>query len=414
MAAEWAGFTTVGQVEWADYPTKVLEKHWPDVPRWRDIRELTYDKFVERTGLRTVDLISGGFPCQPFSVAGKQKGKRDDRYLWPEMLRVISEIKPTWVLGENVPGILRIAGKTVCEDLEREGYAVTVFNFEAAAVGAPHRRDRVFFVANRQGGNEQEQQKCDNREEHKRRTQVRYGLGAGRGSKDGDSSERVEIGSGVTTEVSENVENTRCPLRQGGIIKGTDANEDREGTANITERPNCPSKANVADTNHTGNRTPTSRIDGNGQEKNKGWEEQPLIRTCRCGENVADTESDRRKCKAQQEMDGEKNCGKSGYRFDYGSKNVADTARVYVQGQHNRQEQGQLRGSCRRAVESDVGGVVDGISYWLDGYWRVEPDIPRVATGVKNRVDRLKCLGNAVVPQQVYPILKAIAEIETR
>ena len=127
IAAEWAGFQTVGQVEWADYPTKVLEKHWPDVPRWRDIRELTYDKFVERTGLRTVDLISGGFPCQPFSVAGKQKGKRDDRYLWPEMLRVIREIKPTWVLGENVPGILRIAGKTVCEDLEREGYAVTVF-----------------------------------------------------------------------------------------------------------------------------------------------------------------------------------------------------------------------------------------------------------------------------------------------
>ena len=146
LAAEWAGFTTVGQVEWADYPTKVLEKHWPDVPKWRDIRSVTAEDFYNRTGLRTVDLISGGFPCQPFSVAGKQKGKRDDRYLWPEMLRVIREIKPTWVLGENVPGILRIAGKTVCEDLEREGYAVTVFNFEAAAVGAPHRRDRVFFV----------------------------------------------------------------------------------------------------------------------------------------------------------------------------------------------------------------------------------------------------------------------------
>jgi len=263
LAAEWAGFTTVGQVEWADYPTKVLEKHWPNVPRWRDIRELTYDKFVERTGLRTVDLISGGFPCQPFSVAGKQKGKRDDRYLWPEMLRVIREIKPTWVLGENVPGILRIAGKTVCEDLEREGYAVTVFNFEAAAVGAPHRRDRVFFVAH----------------------------------------------------------SNDLRLQEHEICKSA-----------IFEQP---------------------------------------------GQDVADTE------------------------------------RVYVQGQHNRQEQGQFRGSCRRAVESRLGRVVDGISCWLDGYWRVEPDIPRIATGVKNRVDRLKCLGNAVVPQQVYPILKAIAEIET-
>jgi DNA (cytosine-5)-methyltransferase 1 len=146
IAAEWAGFTTIGQCEFADYPYKVLQKHWPDVPKWRDIRDLTGGDFYEQTGHKTVDIISGGFPCQPFSVAGKQKGKRDDRYLWPEMLRVITEIEPTWVIGENVSGIIKIAGKTVCEDLERAGYTVTVFDFEAAAVGAPHRRERVFFV----------------------------------------------------------------------------------------------------------------------------------------------------------------------------------------------------------------------------------------------------------------------------
>ena len=147
LAAEAAGFVTVGQCEWADYPTKVLEKHWPDVPRWRDIRTLTKESFYERTGLRTVDVVSGGFPCQPFSVAGKQGGKEDDRYLWPEMLRVIRELRPRWVLGENVPGLINLALDTVLSDLDREGYTAQTFVVPAAGVDAPHRRDRVFIVA---------------------------------------------------------------------------------------------------------------------------------------------------------------------------------------------------------------------------------------------------------------------------
>lgn len=147
LAAEWAGFKTIGQCENADYPTKVLEKHWPDVPRWRDIRELTKESFFERTGLRTVDLVSGGFPCQPFSVAGKHGGTEDDRYLWPEMLRVIQELQPTWVIGENVPGIINLALDEVLASLEDSGYEAETLIIPACGVNAWHKRERVCIVA---------------------------------------------------------------------------------------------------------------------------------------------------------------------------------------------------------------------------------------------------------------------------
>ncbi len=146
LAAEWAGFKSIGQCEWADYPTKVLEKHWPDVPRWKDIRTLNGASFYERTNRRTVDVISGGFPCQPFSVAGKQRGKDDDRYLWPEMVRVIKELRPTWVVGENVAGIINMALDTVLSDLEAAGYTVRTFVLPACGVNAPHQRYRTAIV----------------------------------------------------------------------------------------------------------------------------------------------------------------------------------------------------------------------------------------------------------------------------
>ena len=148
LAAEWAGFESVGQCEFADYPTKILEQHWPDVTRWRDIRTLTGGSFYERTGLRTVDIISGGFPCQPFSTAGKQRGEEDDRYLWPEMVRVIAELRPTWVVGENVAGIINMALDKVLSDLEGQGYTTRTFLIPAAGVNAPHQRYRTAIVAN--------------------------------------------------------------------------------------------------------------------------------------------------------------------------------------------------------------------------------------------------------------------------
>lgn len=147
IAAEAAGFRSVGQCEWADYPHKILEQHWPDVPRWRDIRTLTKEDFLERTGQKTVTILSGGFPCQPFSQAGKRRGFDDDRYLWPEMLRVIEDIRPTWVLGENVAGIVNMALDQVLADLEAQDYTAGAVVIPACAVEAPHRRDRVAIMA---------------------------------------------------------------------------------------------------------------------------------------------------------------------------------------------------------------------------------------------------------------------------
>lgn len=147
LAAEWAGFSTVGQCEWADYPYAILEKHWPDVPKWRDIRSLTKESFYAKTGLHTVTIVSGGFPCQPFSIAGKRRGDQDDRYLWPEMFRVITELRPRWVLGENVTGIINMALDQALFDLESIGYSTGAVVIPACAANAPHRRDRIAILA---------------------------------------------------------------------------------------------------------------------------------------------------------------------------------------------------------------------------------------------------------------------------
>ena len=151
LAAEWAGFETVGQCEWADYPTKVLEKHWPNVPRWRNIYDFGAVEFERRTGQKTVDCISGGFPCQPHSVAGKREASDDERDLWPEMRRVISEIKPRWVVGENVRGLLSSEDgrffRGILGDFANLGYDVAWCVTSAAAVGAVHRRERLAIIA---------------------------------------------------------------------------------------------------------------------------------------------------------------------------------------------------------------------------------------------------------------------------
>ena len=141
LAAKWNGYRTLAFCDNEPYAQAVLRKHWPDVPCHKDIREVRGDLYAG------VTLLTGGFPCQPFSVAGKQRGKTDDRYLWPEMLRVIREARPAWIIGENVAGIVNMALDQVHTDLEAEGYEVESLIIPACAVDASHKRDRVWILA---------------------------------------------------------------------------------------------------------------------------------------------------------------------------------------------------------------------------------------------------------------------------
>ena len=306
LAAEMAGIKTVGQCEWADFPRAVLEKHWPNLPRWRDIRTLTKESFYEQTGLRTVDVVSGGFPCQPFSVAGKRGGKDDDRYLWPEMLRVIRELQPTWVVGENVSGIVDLALDTVLTDLEAEGYEVQCFLIPACGVDAPHKRYRVAIVAH------------------------------------------TVNGSGS--------------VRRNGQLSNAEA-DGRSGT--------------------------DYRGGAEGFLAGQWWQDEPTADRMADGlrAEVHGADSD------TQSISGERRtCGQM---LDAQFTNCSSRER-------ERERAEQVPRSARRASRTH--------SAWEN--WPTEPDVGRVVDGLPDRVDRLKCLGNAVVPQQFYPIFEAIAKIE--
>lgn len=138
------GYETVAFCEYDEHAQKVLRKHWPDTEIIGDIRELADDADRFR-GL--VDIITGGYPCQPFSTAGKRRGDQDDRHLWPEMLRVIEAVRPRWVIGENVAGHITMGLDTVLSDLEGAGYSSRCYVIPAVAADAPHRRDRCWIVA---------------------------------------------------------------------------------------------------------------------------------------------------------------------------------------------------------------------------------------------------------------------------
>lgn len=138
LAGKWAGHTTLQFVEIDKFCQKVLAKNFPSIPIHDDIKTFRWDK--------PIDLLTAGFPCQPFSIAGKKKGKEDARYLWPEVIRVIGECRPSWVILENVSGIIPMLDP-ILEDLEKKNYDWRTFLIPASTIGAPHKRERLWIVA---------------------------------------------------------------------------------------------------------------------------------------------------------------------------------------------------------------------------------------------------------------------------
>ena len=296
------GFETVAFCDIDKYSKKVLKKQWPNVKQYEDIKELNYER-LKTDGIGPIDIITGGYPCQPFSIAGRKKGEEDPRHLWPEYFRLIKELRPSWVIGENVSGHIKLGLDTVLENLESEGYSARTFSISASSVGAKHQRERIWIVANaRQHGGRIEP--TGNSE------------GTGRGSL--ETTER----SADTDTISRSSEGEET------LANSVELGLEKHGHSETTE--SIKRGETMADTNVEGRQGRIYR----GQ--NKEWESQQRY---------------------------------------FGRNSAA----------HGQQEQ---------------------------NWWDTEPELGRVAHGIPNRVDRLKGLGNSLVPQIPYFIAQSILQVE--
>ena len=348
-------YKTVAFCEMDKYCKLVLQKHWKGVKIYNDVKEITKEKLIA-DGVQLPDIITGGFPCQPFSVAGKQAGTDDDRHLWPVMFRIIQELTPRWVIGENVKGLTNIQDgvvfETVCSDLEGEGYEVRAFNIPAAGVGAPHRRERIWIVAHAKRFNESKP--IGRSDETSRGIQEEH--------RQNDSSARESSRTSSIRQSNnrhEDMEDSRRTLQSRTELRETNEDEVGEGYANQHQRSGSTSESNVADT--------YARL-------SNGTYEEVQSR---------------------------------GQTFDTSSEGSTDVANTESSNRHDNEAVTRDGGSSAQEVFGD-GGSVPGKSTW----WHTEPDVGRVAHGVPGRVYRLKGLGNSIVPKIAEEIGRAIIKAE--
>ena len=395
-------FKTIAFCDNDKFSKLILDKHWKGVKIYDDVREISKEKFRE-DGIEFPDIITGGFPCQPFSVAGKQKGTSDDRHLWPEMFRIIQEFTPRWVIGENVKGLTNIQDgvvfETVCTDLEGEGYEVRTFNIPAAGVGAPHRRERLWIVAHRK-----ESMVNPNNDGSPATTQRRSVEKTSNDDQEGQNKTRKsERTSG--RERNENMEDSRRTLQSRTELREKNEDEVEEGYANQHQRSGSPSESNVANAkgertreNNEGLRSRTSGVSG--RQETSGTEED-VANTI---ERNVQTRRERQRgiCKENQGQ------GTSDYVTSSGEtkraeKKLADSERL----------EGQRQSSRELSKTFFATDSSEEQQRTMDqGWWSVEPNVGRVAHGVSGRVHRLKALGNSIVPKIAEEIGKAIIKAE--
>ena len=302
---------TVAFCEIDGFCKKILNKHWPTVPVYNDIKELTYDK-LKADGIiskdKKIDILTGGYPCQPFSVAGAKKGDKDPRHLWPEMFRIIKEIRPDWIVAENVSGHIKLGLDTVLQDLEDQNYSARTFSLSASSVGANHKRERVWIVANaNSGGNNKKKSRRIGKENEKE---------IGNRKNDGSTGIAEGADNAVTQQGSvakmEHVEDAR--RRSWGEQSSRNKESARRGTFETAEWS-----------------TNANTIAGSGKRAT----------------TVANTHSDREK--RNQPQDGKGSWSKQG------SSNMADTESIGSHGgehENNQQETGnkKSRGKLEESV----------------------------------------------------------------